>query len=261
MEYDFYKKLLQRSGITHVFLQSQPKSLIAASHELGILTYDLQHGHFNDFDPYYSYDTNYNVSQLKTVTRHLLTVGYYWQQFVHPEIQTISIGNSYFYPAPHLENNDNNILIIGSRFIHDAILHELKICAESLPKEHFIYKLHSNQNNQLENTCRFFSDCPNIEIRIFDDVNTLLQNTKWLILVQSTVAYQALQMGIPVCIYKKFYFEASEDLFKRNDVVLVDSLTEFPSHFNHEIQRKRSDIDFFEPFQPQKLKNLLSRKP
>lgn len=247
IELAFYRKLLKRKGITHVMLQSQPKSLIAAAHELGLPTYDLQHGHFNDFDPFYSYAPSFDTNTLETVVQNLLTVGNYWNQFVHPTIKATTIGSNYFFP-PVASSEKKHILIIGSRFIHDAILEELKACASALPQEHFVYKLHSNQNDQLENTRAFFANHPNVEMRIYDDINSLLREAKWLILVQSTVAYQALQMGIPVCIYRKYYFEASGDLFEREDVILVDSLSDFHQYFKNHSPEKKAIETYFEPF-------------
>lgn len=255
-ELPFYRKLLQKKGIKQVMLQSQPKSLIAAAHELGLPTYDLQHGHFNNFDPFYSYHPSFDTNVLETVVQNLMTVGNYWNQFVHPTIKATTIGSSYFFP-PAPSNDKKHILIIGSRFIHTAILEELKSCAVELPDERFVYKLHSNQNDQLESTCAFFAENPNVEIRIFDDINTLLPQTKWLVLVQSTVAYQALQMGIPVCIYKKYYYEASEDLFLREDVVLVDSLREFAGHLKMKSANvQRQQTTYFEHFQSEILFSL-----
>lgn len=257
IELAFYRKLLQRKGITHVLLQSQPKSLIAAAHELGLPTYDLQHGHFNDFDPFYSYAPSFDTNILETVVQNLLTVGNYWNQFVHSSIKATTIGSNYFFP-PAASAEKKHILIIGSRFIHDAILEELRTCASALPQEHFVYKLHSNQNDQLESTRAFFANHSNVEIRIYDDINDLLPETKWLILVQSTVAYQALQMGIPVCIYRKYYYEASVDLFEREDVVMVESLGEFVQYFAQRTgTSSQTFVPYFEHFQANHFSALL----
>lgn len=253
IERAFFHRLLRKTAPKTLILQSLPKSLIAAANELGITTCDLQHGHINAFDPLYGYHSSVDTKHIPTAIQHYLTVGAYWEQFVHPSMQCTTIGSSYFFP-PERQPGADGILLIANRFVHEALLEQVLHCAPQLPNERFFYKMHSNQVDQYAATVQRLSHLGNVFVQIFNDVNGLLAESKLVVLVQSTVAYQALQMGIQVAIYKAFYYEASSDLFGKEGVHLLTSPTELIAIIQSvNEQRIAADYAFFEPFQPAAL--------
>jgi hypothetical protein len=253
IERAFFHRLLRKTAAKTLFLQSLPKSLIAAANELGIVTCDLQHGHINEFDPLYGYHRSVDTQQIPTAIRHYLTVGAYWEQFVHPTMSCTTVGSSYFFP-PERQPGTNGILLISNRFVHEALLEQVLHCAPQLPNERFFYKMHSNQVDQYADTVQRLSHLDNVFVHIFNDVNGLLEDSKLVVLVQSTVAYQALQMGIQVAIYRAFYYEASADLFGKEGVHLLDSPEELIAIIQSvNEQCIATDYAFFDSFQPAAL--------
>lgn len=254
----FFKKLLKKNNINTIFFQSEPKSIIAAANQLNIKIYDYQHGHFNSFDPFYSYPDNFNTNNLDTVVKNILTLGPYWDQFVHSSINKHSIGSNYFFPNS-LEYDSKNILIIANRFTHDMLLNGLLKLAPNNKSFNFIYKMHSNQSLQFKSTIAKTSHLENVNILIYDDINVLLMKSKLVVLIQSTVAYQALQLGLNVAIIKSYFYEASEDIFENEKVHLIDEFYEIEKilnnldNYNYEI----SNVVYFEKFNESKFLKII----
>jgi len=79
------------------------------------------------------------------------------------------------------------------------------------------------------------------------------------VLIQSSVAYQALQMGLQVYVFKQDYYEASYDIFDEPSVTLAENWKEMSSIMKkrNSLVTPRSSI-FFEPYDPAVIKEVCS---
>jgi hypothetical protein len=258
IEYRFYRKLLRRIQPKRVFYQSLPKSLIAAARELNIPSFDVQHGHFNAFDPLYSYPQNTELGHLKTVTDNFLASGEYWKQFQPDFVKVVNLGSSYFYmdESGKKKNAGKNVLFVSNAFIHDYMISALDRLCTQHPGIDFCYKMHSNQVGQFDDTVKRFSEKSNISVRIFNNIEENLYEADYVVLIQSTVAYQALQIGCRVVVLKKFFYEASLDLYGLEGVDFVGEIDELDRILQTDLAVPDEKPQFFEKFKPEELHKL-----
>jgi hypothetical protein len=92
------------------------------------------------------------------------------------------------------------------------------------PKDHILFKLHPNQFSQRKQYYKLFGEFPAIRVITNEQpTEKVILSCDAIVLIQSTIAYQALQAGIPVFIYKRSTYYRHSHIFSSPNVRLIDS--------------------------------------
>lgn len=254
----YFTRLFRKIKPEILFFQSEPKGMIAAANELGIITADIQHGHTNNVDMMYSFPLHLSYKNITTIPDYLLTLGGFWNTVVDFPKTKLTTGSNYFHTPRLAEIKNEGILIVSSMFVHKYLVEATMYAAVRLPQYIFYYKLHSNQEGQIEDTKNFFKGITNVKVVYTErDITDLLNYCFATALIQSSVSYQALQKGLKVYIFKHDYYEASYDIFDRDDVILVEDYEEFCQKLDTtEIKMKNKPV-FYEPFNKEIYREFL----
>jgi len=260
-EYRFFYDIFKRIRPKYFFFQTDPKSMIAAANDLGVTTIDVLHGYVNGLGTFYSYSELAPLKGLNTFPKILLTFSEYASSLINFPAEKIVSGSNYFYvERDELARSRKGMMMVSGRFIHDHLLEVTGRLAVAHPDIIFYYKLHSNQAQDVEATRLFFSLQPNVKVIYTEkSVTAIMEDCFAIGLVQSTVAYQALQKGLQVYIFKKDYFEISYDIFDDFSVFMVDSWGECSDLLKqrHAKIRSESKTIFFEPFNKSVVGNII----
>lgn len=260
----YAKYLLKKINPKIVFLHAYPRfyrSTIKVCKDLGIISVEVQHGSITPGSISVRFDQNISFRNLKLVPHYIITLSEYWKKMIDPRLPSISVGNSFFY-TDTIKNKLNNIfLVISGNFIYNKLMELTIELAKALPDNKFIYKLHPSENYRLEQAKTQTKESPNIEI-IFNerDINQLIKEAKYLLLIQSTCAYQALQNGCDLLILKSQYYQESSDIFDLENVHLVSGLREIIRVLTEKNQlsiAESEQLKFFEKFSEEKFINFL----
>jgi hypothetical protein len=260
--YSFFKRLFKKIKPEYLFFQSEPKGMIAAANEQGIVTLDLQHGHTNDADMMYSYPPGVSLNHVTSVPKIFLSLGAFWNAILSFPNKIVTSGSSYFYVSHEDDVNvRTGIMAVSSMFIHEFLKEQIAKLSANHPELTFYYKLHSNQMHEVSETKIFFKSCSNVQVIYTESsVTEIMDHCFAIVLIQSSVAYQALQKGLRAFIFKKDYYEASYDIFEEESVILVDNWKELSTV----LRNKKSDDNgkstiFFEEFKPCVIRDLCSK--
>jgi hypothetical protein len=243
----YYKKFLKDKNPKLIFMVQNgiQKGLISASNELKIPIIELQHGLINQFHPAYNYSKDINYDHLTTFPNYLFSFSEYWHNIYLPKTMKIKIGNdtNYINETAH----DNKIGIVFANKYAKILIELTKELAVKYPDKEFVVKLHPNQGNEVDYIKEVFAAYSNIEV-IYNEKNIkdILINIESIILVQSTVIYQALQNGCKAYIYKRQDYEIHQDLFNNKNVYLFDNISEIAVVIDKEF-KKESNV-FFNKF-------------
>jgi hypothetical protein len=260
-EYIFFYNVFKKVKPKFLFFQSLPKGMIAAANDLKITSIDLQHGHTNKGGVLYSYPTKIDLNHISSIPRIFLTLGKFWNNQIDFPFKIITSGNSYF----NIQQDKNikerkGIMVVSVAFTHGDLQQATANLAKNHPDLIFYYKLHSNQKHQ-EQVCRnYFNAYPNVKVIYTEEgVKEIMDKCFAIIVIQTSVIYQALQKGLAVFIFKWHYYEMSYDVFNEKGVFLVRNW--------EDISRNLSTGDwgnfavstvFFEPYQPSTITALIN---
>ena len=224
-----------------------PKALVHAARKMSIPIYLLQHGEvqFDQVDVSYPEFINYNSNIY--FPDIFLTFGTYWSKGINIPARLIHpIGNNYYYQMPSIER-DNSILFVSS-IIHGEELSKLvKELSMKLPDRRFIFKLHPNEYNIPQYYISSLVDFHNIEVvRSEFDTSMLVSKCEWVVLISSTVLFEALHFGKNVAVYKKLNWERQ---LYNNSVSYLDFI-ENSNDFIHCLSKERffEAVSIFEPY-------------
>ena len=209
VDYFFYKWFFFFKKTKKIFISlGNPRAVIMAAKQFNIVTFLVQHAsiEFDSID--LSYPQSISPDSRILFSDYVLTYGDFWcKNFNVPAKEIITIGNDYFFNKPNLVCN-NSILIV-STIIHGGELKELTRRMAIKRKDlNFVYKLHPNEFSYVEEYISFFIENTNVKI-ITDqvDTSTLISQSSLVVLIVSTVVYEALNQQKKVAIYKKINFE------------------------------------------------------
>lgn len=262
-DYHYFSELFKKIEPQFVFFQSEPKGMVAAANDLGIVTVDLQHGHTNNVDMMYSYPLGVNLKKVPTIPKYFFTLGKFWNTIVDSPSEMKVIGSNYFFVEPGKARNRKGILIVSSLFVHEYLKEATLKLAQHHADFHFYYKLHSNQAQQVETTIDFFDNCKNVDVVYTErNVTDIMEDCFAIALIQSSVTYQALQKGLKVYILKHDYYEASYDVFENKNVFLVNDWEHLSESLKmtKDTQKEVQNNCFYERFNPISLHEVICRK-
>lgn len=229
IEKRYYRQLLSRLGITKVFFirNGVQKALIAAATELKIKTIELQHGAINEFHTLY----HYPPPIVEEITSHIiipdifLTFSDYWNKATNYPVKTkISIGNSFYYEKSTVNLKEkSDITLISADLYQSKIEEYIDFILKHCPTVHLNLKLHPNQLNEKDKIIRKYSNVNNLNVYYNEiAVSELLKKTQIVVLIGSTVAYEAIQAGCRVVIIKDASSYFLKDLFTHPSVYVIE---------------------------------------
>lgn len=254
-----YNKLLKFKKIKRVFITQNglQKGLIKAAKDNGIKVYEFQHGSFEKDHLAYSYPETINYNSNIIFPDLLLTFSEYWGSYFNvPAKKIVPVGNDYFNNSIQGYPNADCILVISS-IIHGHELAPLTIeLAKTYPDKQFKFKLHSNEYYKAESYIAQFTGYNNITI-VKDEISIseLLSQSVLVLLINSTVIYEALNQQRKVVIYKRGnYFNPNQkkqfaNLFFINESHELSDILKAPN--------SKSVLTFFKPFNTEILSTNL----
>jgi hypothetical protein len=207
------------------------KALFTAAKRHAVPLVEAQHGLINYAHPAYSYPRGVDYESCAFPTYFLAFADYWTERCHYPARRCLAVGNDDFFverTAP--EQPAADVLFISADIYHEMLLAKLTAAAARLPARRFKYKLHPNQQADLAKIRAELAHLPNVEVV---DGNTAarasLASAGIVVVVQSTVAHEALQAGKRLCVIPILNYAIHSDLFGLPQVILtpsVDSLVE-----------------------------------
>lgn len=199
------------------------KGMFAAAKKHHIKTIEIQHGSFEVSHPAYSYPNGISYSDSRILMPdYMATFGPYWgHNFNLPVKKIIALGNDCYYQSPKREVPQGHIVIISSS-VHANYLIPFTLQLASKYKDIKIYyKLHSGES--VDNAV--FKDCRNVEV-ITEQYNAteLIFKAELVVVVNSTVLYEALNFNRKIAMLKVLDYEGQRSLFDMPNVFLVDAV-------------------------------------
>lgn len=235
------------------------KSMFAAANELGIPLVEMQHGLINHGHPSYSYSTNIDYSNLNSFPNYFLTFSKYWIQSCHiPKAKCLPVGNDDFYIEQDRVSPLGDILFISADIYHSKLTPWVRFTAARLPNRIINYKLHPNQQGYFEKIKEEFSQVPNVNVIDGETpARELLANVSVAVVVQSTVAHEALQKGRRLCIIPMMDYEIHRDIFSLPEVHVTDTVDKLIQIVEQPVYVQQPPV-FFERFNKQLATGLLN---
>lgn len=249
-EYRYYRFLFKRAKTEIVFITQSglKKGLFYAAKSLKIPTIEFNHGIVFNGHMSYSYPqgikcTNYNADIIFSLSN------FWFKDMYLPNTKVVPVGNSYFYPRIDeslSEVDELSLLVISANltgenlkdFIIESITHD-----SSLKRFKIYFKLHPNQFNELEKYQSYFKDYENVMVVTNQhSVPDYMKICAAMLTIQSTAAYEALQLGRKVIIYKgdgydvmRVIFDSPNTFVVNTPQGLIDALNEklIPSEYEY----------------------------
>ncbi len=258
LEYRYYRFFLKFKKAKRIFLVQNglQKGMIAAAKKLKIEFIEIQHGRIGIDHLAYSYPDFISKDDPILMPDYLLTMGSYWGKGFNIPSQVIPVGNDYFVKEQSQQKPDGSILFISS-IIHGEELSKLAVkFAKANPKIVLNFKLHQNEIREIRKYSELFSGFSSIHIYTNEvELDTLIEKSILIVLINSTALYEALDSGKKVAIYKKVNFESLADCFDIPNVYFFESLGELHDILNY--KNVTQQISFFESFNSKKIEAFL----
>jgi hypothetical protein len=191
------------------------KALFAAAREADVPVFEAQHGLIGFSHLAYSYPRDAEYGDRSTFPAVFSAFSNYWLNTCHyPASRCVALGNDRFAISATAVDHPGRIMFISGDIYHTILADWAKGLARAAPDRRLIYKLHPNQQTAFAEIRREFADFTNVEV-VDGSVSarTLLHDVTHVVLVQSTVALEALQMGRCLCILPVLHYRMHEDLF------------------------------------------------
>lgn len=200
------------------------KALFRAARLEGVPCVEVQHGLINGAHPAYAYPPDVNGEGSGMFPDVLFAFSQFWIDGCHyPARHRIPVGNDMFHPTalptPPVEGE---VLVISAAKYHADLARWLRLAAPRLPARRFVYKLHPGQAASFEVIRQELADLPNVAVRSTDvAMQALLAQARDVVLIQSTVAYEAVQAGRRLLIIPEQDYDTHTDLLPLDGVEVV----------------------------------------
>ena len=226
----FYRWLFRWKKTKRVYVSFDvPKAIYCAAREKGVETVEFQHGIIDKGHIAYNYPQEIVADGRVYCPDMLLTFSDFWCRDIHyPVKQIVPVGNSVlaemelggkvFDPA-------SQVIGFISADVFGQSLASLAIEYTKLhPADRILFKLHPNQFSRVKQYSQLFLDYPAIRVVTNEQpTEKVILSCDAVVLIQSTIAYQALQAGIPVFIYKRMTYYRHGHIFHSPNVRLIDN--------------------------------------
>ena len=243
--------LLNQNGIE--------KALFRATREAGIPCLEAQHGLINAAHPGYAYPASVHGAGRAMFPDVMFAFSQFWIDGCHyPARHRIAMGNDVFHPARMTPTPAGGaVLVISALKYHEALVRWLRAIAPRLSGRRFLYKLHPAQASSRTAIQDELADLPNVTVHGTDvTVQTLLAESSDVLLIQSTVAYEAVQAGRRLLIIPELDYATHSDLMALDGVEIVTDAAALVAALAHDRPPRASQV-FFEPFDAQRATRIL----
>lgn len=228
----YYRYILNRVNPKRIFLTQNgiQKALMLCAFERKIPIIEFQHGIINKNHPAYSYPVNCNYENVKTLPTVLFMFSNFWKDVAYmPKVSKVITGNDYFNnPLKHLHSNGSYdkmdyILIVSSIVHQEEIDNFIMALRKRHINSHIVLKLHPNQIHQYKDICVKYEDDNSTDIILSEfSITDLLSRALCVVLIESTAAYEALQMSKTVYILKRMNYTGHSNIFNEDNVKIID---------------------------------------
>ena len=230
-EYKYYHNFfrIKQPQKIYIICSYGKEALIAAAQDLNIEVIELQHGIIT------KYHIGYNFLDVKIpyFPDKLLLWGEYWKANVDlPKNVKIEL---YGYPYlkrqyekyKNIEKNLNQVIFISQGTIGKSLSEKAIEFTKENPDLKVVYRLHPGEFLRWEKEYKNLYENRNLENLEISDNNEknlyeYLFESEYLIGVNSTVIYEALNLGIKVGVVNLFGYEDVEDLLQKDCVKLFN---------------------------------------
>lgn len=225
-----YRRLLDLAR-PELVLVANPveKALFHAARERGVTTVEPQHGLISFAHAGYSYAPDIDYSGLTTLPDLFLTLSPHWSRVCHyPARSQASVGNGAFVQDAVPPMPLGAVMVVSSSLYHQVLARRTRLLAGVLPPERkILYKLHPNQRGQMEAIIAEFADLPTVEVVApAIPAATLMAGVSHVVVLSSTLAYEALQAGRRVCIIPALDYRGHSDILDLPQVGLAADTAE-----------------------------------
>lgn len=261
----FYFTLLKKIKPKQLFItRGLQHGILSAAHDLKITTIELQHG-TPQGNMMYVYPKNIQACDIrKILPDYMITFSDFFKDelinYPYPLKGFYTVGNDLFALKKfHHEIQSKSIIFLYSDWHHNFI--DVIIDFANLMTEYKIYiKLHpsaTSNPNEIKEMLKKFS---NVTV-ILNEINAveLLKSAASIAMIQSTLAYEALQAGLKVYIYKDVDYRVLEDIFTNKNVHLFSSALELTEKLKINFDNDQKTT-FFDGFNEKELMMILSGK-
>lgn len=264
IERRFYKIILRMTSAKLLFVTQGGirKGLFAAAKELKIPSIEFNHGIVYDGHMAYSYPRIKNINNI--CPDYIFALSSFWFRDMYlPNTKVLPVGNNYFYPIWEPRTSpevDKSILVISANVFGFTLKNFLIDLFESYPcflEYEFIFKLHPNEFNQIDEYRDYFKQYANVSVITNEkSVPQCLQDCATMFTIQSTATFEALQMKRKVVLLKKLSYETMQVLFNNKNLHLVET----PEDFLTVIQAPIADNmdEYFSKFDSNKAKQFIN---
>lgn len=256
-----YSKMLARVRPRLVLLNQNgiEKALFRATREAGIPCLEVQHGLVNAAHPNYAYPSSVHGAGIAMFPDVMFMFSQFWiDRCHHPVPHRIAVGNDFFYPdqiAP--PKPCGAVLVISAIKYHETLVRWLRAIAPRLSGRRFLYKLHPAQGASRTAIDEELADLPNVTVHGTDvTVQTLLAESSDVLLIQSTVAYEAVQAGRRLLIIPELDYATHSDLMALDGVEVVPDAASLVEALAHDRPPRTPQV-FFEPFDAPRATRIL----
>ncbi len=151
------------------------------------------------------------------------------------------------------------MLVISALRYHEGLVRWLRETAPRASARRFLYKLHPAQASSLAAIQAELAGLPNVTVHGTDvTVQTLLAESSDVLLIQSTVAYEAVQAGRRLLIIPELDYATHSDLMTLDGVEVVKDAAALVEALAHDRPPRTPQV-FFEPFDAARATRILER--
>ncbi|GEM_PF-2166736 len=210
----YFTKLLQIKKpkklvvITHYGLEP----LISVAKKLNIETIEIQHGFIGKFHYAYSYP-EVKKNSLRYYPDKIYLWDEYWKHMCCLPLSDENIiiyGNKFLenekHKFQHISKKKDTVLVISQGAKGESILQEVLLLAEKLINYKIFYKLHPAEYEKAKSYMNYNKIKKFSNIILIDNDNislySLLQESKFVLGVYSTVLFESLSFGCKVFLFK-----------------------------------------------------------
>lgn len=226
------------------------KALFRAARERDVPSVEVQHGLINSAHPAYAYPPSVAGDGQAMFPDVLFAFSQFWIDGCHyPARHRVAVGNDAFCPAKlPPPPADGSVLVISAPKYHDALVRWLRLAVPLAPERQFVYKLHPSQSTAAEAIRAELADLPNVSVRSTDvAVQRLLAEARDVVLIQSTVAYEAVQAGRRLLVIPELDYATHTDLFPLKSVEVVTDPQALAAALGRTLPASEPPV-FFKPF-------------
>lgn len=202
------------------------KALFAAARAAAVPVFEAQHGLIGFSHLAYSYPREAEYGDRSTFPAVFSAFSSYWLKACHyPASRCVALGNDRFAVRATPVDHVGEIMFISGDIYHAILVEWAKGLARAAPERRLIYKLHPNQQTAHAAIRQEFAEFANIEVADGSvSARSLLHSVTHVVLIQSTVALEALQMGRSLCVLPLLHYRTHEDLFGLSAVTVTPDM-------------------------------------